>query len=187
MHITIDEIKDDLRKLLDSKRYAHTLSVCETAVVLAKRFGADKDKAYLAALLHDCARGLDEQQQIEYCIENGIELDEYMKNNSNPLHALIGEDIAKRQYGIVDEEILMAIRKHAIGDENMMLLDKIILVADAIEPNRLGSDADEARLIAQNSLDKAIFPAMRIKSYYLKGNPMHPSSIMMLEKILVEM
>jgi predicted HD superfamily hydrolase involved in NAD metabolism len=183
MEFNVEKIKSALEQMLDVKRLAHTLAVCETAVMLAERFGADKSKAYLAALLHDCARGLDEEHLIKYCIEYSIELDVYMNNDINPVHALVGADMAKRRFGINDESILTAIKKHAIGCENMTLLDKIILVADAIEPNRMGSDADEARTAAEQDLDKAIIPAMRIKTYYLKGKPMHPNSVMMLEKI----
>ena len=179
----IDEIKNELKQMLDEIRYAHTVAVCETAVILAERFGADKEKACLTALLHDCARGLDEKQQRAYCRENGIELDEYMQNDVNPVHAIIGADMAKRRFGINDKEILNAIYKHAVGCEDMSLLDKIILVADAIEPNRDGDDADEARIAAENDLDKALAPVMRIKSRYLRGNPMHPNSVAMLKKL----
>ena len=178
----ITEIKNELKQILDEKRFAHTVAVCEVAVILAERFGADKEKAYLTALLHDCARGLNEEQQREYCKENNIELDDYMKNDINPVHALIGADMAKKHFGINDKEILDAIYCHATGCENMTLLDKIILVADATEANRDGEDADKARKAAERNLDKALAPCMRIKTYYLRGKPMHPTSVKMLKK-----
>ena len=181
--VNINEIKKTLKQMLNEKRFAHTIAVCETAVTLAERFGADKEKVYLTALLHDCARGLDGEQQIAYCKENNIELDGYMKNDINPVHALIGADMANKQFGIDDKEILDAICRHAVGCEDMVLLDKIILIADAIEPNREGEDADEARKAAENDLDKALIPVMRIKTYYLEGKPMHPNSVKMLKKI----
>ena len=178
----ITDIKNELKQMLDEKRFAHTIAVCETAVMLAERFGADKDKAYLTALLHDCARGLDFEQQIAYCKENIIELDNYMKNDINPVHALIGADMTRRRFGIDDKEILDAIYNHAIGCEEMSVLDKIIFIADATEPNRDGNDADKARKAAEKNLDKALAPCMRIKTYYLKGKLMHPNSIAMLKK-----
>ena len=178
----IAEIKNMLIQMLDKKRFAHTNGVCEAAVMLAERFGADKEKARLAALLHDCARGLDFEQQMAYCKENDIELDDYMKNDINPVHALIGADMAKRRFGIADKEILDAIERHAVGCEDMTLLDKIIFVADGTEPNRTDDDADEARNAAENDLDKALAPVMRIKTYYLNGKPLHPNSVKMLEK-----
>jgi len=182
--IDIDEIKNTIKQMLDEKRFAHTIGVCETAVILAERFDADKEKAYLTALLHDCARSLDGEQQMTYCKENNIELDEYMKNDLNPVHALIGADMAKKQFGIDDKEILDAIYRHAVGCEDMTLLDKIILIADAIEPNRDGNDVEvyKARKTAEKNLDKALPWVMRIKSYYLKGKPMHPNSVKMLKK-----
>jgi len=181
--VRIDKILNTLEQTLPEKRFAHTLAVCETAVQLAERFGADKEKAYLAALLHDCARGLNTRQQMDYCSTHRIELDDYMKSNINPIHALVGAHIAKRQFGITDQDVLNAIRRHAIGCENMTLLDNVVFVADGIEPNRTGSDADEARNAAENDLDKAVVLVMTtIKSYYLQGKPMHPKSIKMVEQ-----
>jgi predicted HD superfamily hydrolase involved in NAD metabolism len=182
MNGKITEIKNELRQMLDEKRFAHTIAVCETAVVLAEKFGVDTNKAYLTALLHDCARGLDFEQQIVYCEENNIELDDYMKNDMNPVHALIGADMAKRRFGIDDKEILDAIYRHAVGCDKMTLLDKIIFVADGTEVNRKDENADKARKAAENDLDKALAPVMRIKTYYLKGKPMHPNSVKMLKK-----
>jgi len=180
----VAEITNELKQILDEKRFSHTLAVCETAIVLAEQFGANKEKAYLAALLHDCARGLNSEEQIAYCNDNDIILDEYMKTDINPVHALVGADMARKHFKINDAEVLAAIRRHAIGDENMTLLDKILFVADGIEPSRAGNDAQEAREIAKYSLDKAVALVMiTIKSYYLKGKPMHPNSIKMLGEI----
>ncbi|MCL2285091.1 MAG: bis(5'-nucleosyl)-tetraphosphatase (symmetrical) YqeK [Firmicutes bacterium] len=183
----INEIKNTLQQTLDVTRYAHTIAVCETAVTLAKRFGADVEKAYLAALLHDCARGLSKAELLEYCKQNNIPLDGHMQKDINPVHALVSADIAKRQFGINDKEILDAIHHHAIGAENMTLLDKIIFVADATEPNRtepdeINNDLYKARHAAESDLDKAIAPVMRLKTRYLYGKPMHPTSTAVLQK-----
>ena len=164
----ITETQNTLKQILDEKRFAHTLAVCEAAVILADRFGADKEKAYLAALLHDCARCLDGEQQVAYCNENNIELDDFMKKDINPVHALVGADMAKQRFGVEDKEILDAIYRHAIGCENMTLLDKIIFIADHIEPSRSGNDANEARNAAETDLDRALIPVMRMKAYYLR-------------------
>ncbi|MCL2421146.1 MAG: bis(5'-nucleosyl)-tetraphosphatase (symmetrical) YqeK [Defluviitaleaceae bacterium] len=181
----LPEIKNKLKSMLDEKRFAHTLCVCEAAVTLAERFGADKNKAYLAALLHDCARGLDAKQTKVYCEENGIKLDEYMQSDPNPIHALVGADMAKRQFGIDDAEILQAIKHHAIGHEDMTLLDKILFVADATEPTRTSFEAAEARRAAKEDIDKATALALRQKILYVEslGRPMHPNSIKMLKKL----
>ena len=183
----INEIKNTLKQILDATRYAHTIAVCETAVTLAKRFDADVEKAYHAAFLHDCARGLSEVELLEYCKQNNIPLDGHMQKDINPVHALVGADMAKRQFGINDKEILDAIYHHAIGAENMTLLDKIIFVADATEPNRsepdgANNDLYKARYAAESNLDKAIAPVMRLKTRYLYGKPMHPTSAAVLQK-----
>jgi len=180
--IDLNEIKNTLKQTLDEKYFAHTIRVCETAVILAERFGADKEQAYLTALLHDCARGLNGDQQMTYCQENNIELDDYMKKHLNPVHAVIGADMAKKQFGIDDKDVLDAIYRHAVGCQDMTLLDKIIFIADATEPGRDDENADEARKAAKKDLDKALPWVMRIKSYYLRGQPMHPDSVKMLEK-----
>jgi len=183
--VSLDEIKSALSKMLNLIRFNHTIAVSETALVLADRFGADRDKAYLAALLHDCARGLDVAQTLKYCEEHGLVLDEHMKKDFNPVHALVGADMAARRFGICDKDVLTAIGNHAVGGENMTLLDKIIFVADAIEPNRTGSDVYEARDAAERDLDKAMILALRIKTRYINSQEelMHPSSIRMLEKL----
>jgi len=178
-----DEILDKLKQNLPEKRLAHTLAVCETAVQLAVRYNADKEQVHLAALLHDCARGLTTEQQLQYCHQHKIQLDDYMKSDINPVHALIGAHIAEHEYGITDQDVLNAIRRHAVGCENMTLLDKIIFVADGIEPNRTYHDAANARAAAETSIDEAlVIVATTIKAYYLQGKPRHPDSIKMVEK-----
>jgi len=182
--VKLDEILNKLKQTLPEKRFTHTLAVCEVAVQLAERFGVDKDQAYLAALLHDCARGLNTEQQLEYCRKHEIELDDYMKSDINPVHALIGAHMAEREFGVTDNDVLNAIHRHVVGCEDMTLLDKIIFVADGIERNRTGNDAENARAAAKNNLNEAVvIVATTIKSYYLQGKPMHPHSIRMVNKL----
>ena len=95
-----DEMLKTLQANLNAVRFSHTLGVCEAAVALAERYGENKEKAYLAALLHDCARGLNDEETLAYCQENHITLDEHMKVDANPIHALIGAHMAKEDYKI---------------------------------------------------------------------------------------
>ena len=180
-----DEMLNVLSATLDATRFTHTLGVCESAVALAERYGESKEKAYLAALLHDCARGLNHEETIIYCQENHIELDEHMRKDINPVHALIGAHMAKECFKVEDETVIKAIERHATGCENMTLLDKIIFVADAIEPNRAGTDVDEARQAALCDLNEAIPLALHVKTRYLRATngSMHPNSVRMLEKL----
>jgi predicted HD superfamily hydrolase involved in NAD metabolism len=95
--------------------------------------------------------------------------------------------MAMRVFGIKDQDILVAIRRHAVGCEDMTLLDKVLFVADGIEPTRTGNDADKARNAAKNDLNKAVILVMTtIKSYYLQGKPMHPNAIKMINKLSQE-
>ena len=184
--LSIDEMKEILKETLGEKRYAHTLAVCEEAVILAERFGADKDKAYLAALLHDCARWMTPKESKQYCKQNGVILGKYMGVSPKFAHAYIGASMARRQFGVRDGQIINAIRRHSTGHKDMSLLDKIIFVADAIEPGRTGQDVEKARIIAKNDLDTAVvLVMMTIKSSHLRGKPMHPNSKRMLVSLNV--
>jgi len=180
-----DNIINVLKTTLFENRFTHTIGTCESAVVLAAKYSACEEQAYLAALLHDCARGLNYDETLTYCQENNIELDEHMKNDFNPVHALVGAHMAKHQFKVEDEAVIQAILRHAVGCENMTLLDKITFVADAIEPNRDGPDVEEARQAAERNLDEAIPLALHVKTRYLRAtnSPMHPSSISMLKEL----
>ena len=180
-----DEMQKMLQANLDEIRFVHTLGVCEAAVALAERYGENKEKAYLAALLHDCARGLDYEETLAYCQENHIELDEHMKVDANPIHALVGAHMAKECYKVDDEAVIKAIERHATGCENMTLLDKITFVADAIEPNRAGTDVDEARQAAARDLNEALPLALHVKTRYIRAmnGSLHPDSVRMLESL----
>jgi len=180
-----DNIINVLKTTLFENRFTHTIGTCESAVALAAKYGANKEQAYLAALLHDCARGLNYDATLAYCQENQIEFDEHMKNDFNPVHALVGAHMAKHLFKIEDVAVIKAIERHAIGCENMTLLDKILFVADAIEPNRTGLDVDEARQAAEHNLDKAIPLALQVKTRYLRttNGSMHPNSVNMLKQL----
>ncbi|MCL1786950.1 MAG: bis(5'-nucleosyl)-tetraphosphatase (symmetrical) YqeK [Defluviitaleaceae bacterium] len=183
--VNLDGMLNMLKVNLDETRFAHTLGVCEAAVALAERYGEDKEKAYLAALLHDCARGLNYEETLAYCQENHIALDEHMKKDINPVHALIGAHMTKQCYKIEDEAVIKAIARHATGCENMTLLDKIIFVADAIEPNRAGTDVDETRQAAVRDLNEALPLALHVKTRYIRAmnGSLHPDSVRMLESL----
>jgi predicted HD superfamily hydrolase involved in NAD metabolism len=183
--INLDGMLNMLKVNLDEIRFAHTLGVCEAAVALAERYGEDKDKAYLAALLHDCARGLNYEETLAYCQENHIALDEHMKVDANPIHALVGAHMAEQCYKIEDEAVIKAITRHATGYESMTLLDKIIFVADAIEPNRAGTDVDEVRQAAARDLNEALPLALHVKTRYIRATngSLHPNSVRMLASL----
>lgn len=129
-------IRKHLKKKLAPERYEHTLGVCYTAIALAMRYGADIEKAELAGLLHDCAKRYTNEEIIAKCNKHGVELTEDELNAPAVIHAKLGAWMAENKYGITDPEILSAIDCHTTGKPAMSLLDKIVYIADYIEPDR---------------------------------------------------
>ena len=188
LNLDVQTIIQDLEKNLDEKRFAHTLGVAYTAACLAMRYDYDMNKAYLAGLLHDCAKCLNHTQRLKYCDKHGLEVSEIESANPALLHAKVGADMCKRKYKIEDEAIYNAIFYHTTGHPDMSMLDKIIYIADYIELNRCEapnldivrkqafSDIDMAlctilsdSIQYLNSSDKAIDPmTMQTYQYYIK-------------------
>ncbi|MCR5331426.1 MAG: nicotinate-nucleotide adenylyltransferase [Lachnospiraceae bacterium] len=144
-----DEFMMKMESLLSPHRFTHVKNVAKTAVKLARTYNADMDKAYIAGLLHDCAKYLDDEQMLQVAEEYNIELEEVEKASLQLVHAKIGAVFAREVYGIEDEDILNAIRYHTTGRPNMSLLEKIIYIADYIEPGRKRdiSDPQAARML----------------------------------------
>lgn len=140
----ITKINDRLRPTLKEKRYHHSLGVAYTASLLASASGyKDTEKAFLAGLIHDCAKAIDYDEQLAECEKRGIELTEYERMNPGALcHAKLGAYMAKENFGIEDEEILSAIKYHTTGRPGMTLLEEIIYISDYIEPGRHIPEAD---------------------------------------------
>jgi predicted HD superfamily hydrolase involved in NAD metabolism len=134
------EITQKLRKQLEKElkpdRFEHTLGVAYTASSMAFLYGADVQKALIAGFLHDCAKSMSHDEQVKVCEKNNIEMTEVERKNHSLLHAKVGVYLARTEYDVYDTEILDAIRWHTTGRENMALLEKIIYIADFIEPNR---------------------------------------------------
>lgn len=127
----------EMEKALEPKRFEHTLGVAYTAASLAVIYGADADDALTAGMLHDCAKCMDFQEQIALCDKNNILLSAMEREeNSRLLHAKTGSVLARVKYGVKDENILNAICYHTTGRPGMSLLEKIIYIADFIEPGR---------------------------------------------------
>lgn len=158
---SIEEIKEKLKVCLSYERYIHSLGTMEKSVELAERFGLDVEKAQVAGLLHDCAKCLPNSELAEF----EYSFNECEKLSYKTWHAPVGEIIAKRDYGVVDEEILSAIRWHTIGKIGMSDFEKVIFLADKIE-NRTREpefrEKIEKVLNKTNSLDEAMFKSFKI-------------------------
>ena len=131
--LTKNEITDLLKETLDEERYIHSLATADTARALAQKYGENPEKAYLAGLLHDCAKCYSKESYLEF-FENGVEITQDEKLNPKTFHAPVGAYIAKTIYKVTDDEILSAIRWHTVGKVNMSIFEKIIFLADKIEP-----------------------------------------------------
>lgn len=152
------ELRKTLKKVLDRDRYVHTVGVAYTAAALAMRYGEDLERAYLAGLLHDCAKCLPKEDRLPLCKAWKIPVKEIEKKNTTLLHAKMGAYLAKNKYGVKDQEILSAIACHTVGKPDMTLLEKIIFTADYIELNRdQAKDLPIIRKTAFENLDLAVY------------------------------
>lgn len=147
------EIIDYIENHLSEKRRIHTYAVVKEAKSLAKKYGIDVDKAELAALFHDFFRSVKETTLNGYVIQLG--LDSHYLNNSNLAHSKIAAAVMERDYGIDDQDILNAVSYHTTGRAGMSGLEKVIYIADAIEPNRSYPGVLEIREQAYVNLNKA--------------------------------
>lgn len=164
----IFSIREALKVSLKPGRYEHSLSVSFTCMALAMRYGYDLDKAEMAGLLHDCAKCYDNDSIIEACRKKGVELTEGELQAPSIIHARLGAQMAKDKFGVEDPEILSAIACHTTGKPDMSLLDKILYIADYIEPRRYKiKELPSIRRLAFEDLDQALFQIMEGTLRYL--------------------
>ena len=163
----LEEIRDYLKNNLKPARYGHTLGVVNTAIKLAEIYGEDKNKAEIAALCHDVAKNMSNEELKKVIDNENIALSIDEENTQELWHSIIGPVIAKKVFGIEDEEVLSAMRWHTTGKENMTNLEKIIYLADLIEPSRKFDGVDEIREIAYKDLDLAMLKALTHTTIYL--------------------
>ena len=163
----LEHIRKSLEKTLSEKRYRHILGVEEVCYDLAVIYGCDTLKARTAGLLHDCAKHLSDEELISECRKFNLHITEAEIKAPYLLHAKVGAAYAKEFYKVTDENILNAIISHATGRPGMSKLEKIVYVADYIEPNRRPIPMlDKARELAYEELDEAvIFISKRILEY----------------------
>ena len=173
---------EDLRcaalSMLSRRRVPHVLGTEETAASLARRWGADEMSARRAALLHDCTKKFDREQHLAVCRLYDIELDQEERQEEKLLHALTGAAVARYEFGLTPEEV-SAIRWHTTGRAGMTTLEKIIYLADYIEPNRDFCDLTELRKLAFEDLDRAMLLGltMAVRDLKKRGVAVHSNSV----------
>ena len=164
------DIQKKLKKELDKKRYVHTLGVAYTALNLAMAHGEDLGCAYLAGLLHDNAKCLSPKEKLSLCKKHGIKPNEAEAHNPDLLHAKLGAALAKDRFEIEDEAVLSAICYHTTGKPDMSTLEKIIYIADYIEPNRrMLPGLSEIRSMAFKDLDQTMVMILENTLSHLKN------------------
>lgn len=168
--INLEKYQKRLKLKLDKERYEHTVGVMYTAGALAMRYEYDVKTAMLAGLMHDCAKCIPNDKKLAMCEKNNINVSDLEKANPFLLHAKLGAFLAMHKYNIRDKEIISAILNHTTGRPNMELLDKIIFVADYIEPRRDRAPClMEIRKLAFTELDSAMYEILKDTLGYLNG------------------
>ena len=155
----LKKLRKAMEKELHAKRYEHTLSVAYTAASLAMIHDVEPNKALIAGMLHDCAKCLSNKKLISICEKNDLPISETeLQNPAALLHAKVGSFLAKEKYEIEDDDILNAIRYHTTGRPDMSKLEKILYIADYIEPGRKhASNLPQIRRMAFQDLDGTLF------------------------------
>jgi predicted HD superfamily hydrolase involved in NAD metabolism len=171
------------RKRLSQKRYGHTLRVADTAEHLAQIHGLHPARVRLAALLHDAARETEPEEFLWLAEEWDLSVGEPERQSPKLLHAPVAAELAQRELGVEDEEVLAAIRAHTVGEPGMEPLALVLYVADKIEPARDYPSVERLRQLASEDLREAATEALRrvVAHNEERDRPIHPSSRAMLE------
>ena len=176
----LKDIRKDLSKKLKKERFEHTIGVMYTASSLAMCYDEDIQKALTAGLLHDCGKYCSSKDQIKLCRKYKISLTDSELEMPALIHAKLGAYLARHEYKIEDQDIIDAITYHTTGRPGMTLLEKIIYIADYIEPNRkLIPGLAEIRSIVFQDIDRAVYLSAQRTVRYLKdgGRSVDPMTI----------
>lgn len=186
--IIISTYKEYLKAHLSKKRYNHSLNVAESAVELAHLYGEDESKAQIAGLLHDVAKELPIEKQLEYVLNSTLDVDEVETKAHALYHAIAGAEIVKNDFGIDDEDIILAIRYHTVASGDMSRLAAIVYLADLISADRDYKDVKRMRKLAENGLERAMLEALKfsITDSVMKGNTIPLSTLKAYNRFLNE-
>ncbi|MDE5864266.1 MAG: bis(5'-nucleosyl)-tetraphosphatase (symmetrical) YqeK, partial [Lachnospiraceae bacterium] len=172
--------RNKLQQKLPAKRFEHSLGVEYTAGTMAFMYSVDVEKAMVAGLLHDCAKYVSNSKKISKCEKRKIPISPCEYKNPELLHAKLSAVYAKEKYGVGDKDILSAIAYHTTGHPGMTLLEKIIYIADYIEPNRnMLPEMEIIRQEAYTNLDKCLLHILDNCVHYLgkKGAAVDPITL----------
>ena len=181
-HLPMEELEEAVIALMNPNRVAHVLGCRDTAVELARVYGENEVDAARAGLLHDITKAIDGPLQLTLCDEYGIVLDTFSRSFPKTLHALTGSLVAERIFG-ENENVVSAICHHTTGRANMTLLEKIIYIADYVEPNRDFPGVEEMRAMAYTDLDQAVLMGLESAVAHVRrqGQGLAPATLEALE------
>ncbi|HIW83042.1 MAG TPA: bis(5'-nucleosyl)-tetraphosphatase (symmetrical) YqeK [Candidatus Dorea gallistercoris] len=173
MNRKIRKMQKKLKPHLDKDRYSHTLGVMYTAAALAMCHGADLDQALTAGLLHDCAKCIPGETKIRLCRRYHLNISEAEQKNPSLLHAKLGAFLAAKKYHVRDRDILNAIASHTTGRPHMSVLEKIIYIADYMEPGREElPNMGDVRKLAFQDLEECLYRILKDSLTYLNSKDM---------------
>ena len=173
---------------LKEKRMAHCVSVAKLGYDLALAHGCDAMSAYLCGVFHDIARELPPEQMLEEAEKRDILIGEEERRSPLLLHGDLSAAVMAENYGIADEAMLNAVRRHTVGNETMTLLDKIIFIADKVEPLRSYEGIEALRALAFTDLDRALFRAVEEELIFGEkhGYCPHPKTLALKNRLIKE-
>ena len=176
-NLPMDELERVVIRLLNPNRVAHVLGCRDTAVELARHWGADVTDAARAGILHDITKAIDGPLQLTLCGAYGKILSDFSRKYPKTLHALTGSMVAERIFG-ENENVVSAICHHTTGKADMTLLQKIIYVADYMEPNRDFPGVEKLRELAFTDMDAALKLGLEMTLEHLRnqGSEVSPES-----------
>ncbi|MGN0459224.1 MAG: bis(5'-nucleosyl)-tetraphosphatase (symmetrical) YqeK [Eubacterium sp.] len=184
-----EKYKDLVRSRLSDYRFIHSMNVAEKARELARLYGVDEGKAYLAGILHDIMKEEKPEIQEKYIKAYGINLTELEKNNKQIYHQMSGAGYVKTELGIEDSDILNAIRFHTTGRADMTDFEMVIYIADLTSAERSYPDVDAMRREADRSLLDAMLYALRfvITDLASKEREIHPDTLFCYNWVVSEL
>ncbi|WP_281888342.1 bis(5'-nucleosyl)-tetraphosphatase (symmetrical) YqeK [Paenibacillus sp. YYML68] len=188
MKLNREQLIASVKEQMPEKRWLHTLGVMETSIQLAERFGSDPVKAELAAILHDVCKYWRVDEQARIIRENSLPQD-LLDYDKELWHAHAGAWVARTEYGVDDEEVLDAIRYHTSGRERMTLLDKVVCLADYMEPGRDYPGVHMIREIAEHNLERALLAGFdgTIRLLLDRGKRIYPLTVLARNGLVVEL
>ncbi len=177
-----------MKEMLDDELYRHCLYTAEAAVCLAEHYGVDKEKAYLAGMVHDYGKRYTKNELLKKARALGLSLDEITRRQEKLLHAPVGAALLEDELKIKDKEILKAVAYHTTGRCGMSLFEKVVYLADKIEKSREFEGIEEVRRIASIDLDQALLAVVdeAICSVLDRRLLLHPRSVTFRNSLLAE-